>query len=282
MRLRPNVVLVGFLFLFFLSLSGWAADFSIIFTGTPRYCLLGDVNKGMNGYLGLWATLAELSGGIVIEDNRSPMHFVMSYSVDFTLAFNSEYSFALGVGNIRMQSANEILISYLDGRPDASAKVEIRIDAVPIKLSVIRSYPITRSLNAFIEGGFGIYIARYRSSYWPAGPGDSHVQDAHAIGIGPFIGGGLEIKASRFLALILKAEGDYAKIKAFKGTRNSGGSSLPYEVKGPLYYEEITISGVETVFPLLVIEEDRPLTAARLARIDLSGFSLHAGMKISF
>jgi hypothetical protein len=282
MRLRPNVALVGFPFLFFLSLSGWAADFSIIFAGAPRYCLLGDINKGMNGYLRLEATLAELSGGIVTEDNRSPMHFVMSYSVDFTLALDSEYSLALGVGNFRTQSANELLISYPDGQPDASAIVETRIDAVPIKLSVIRSYPITRSLNAFIESGLGIYVARYRSSYWPAGPGDSHVQDAHAVGIGPFIGGGLEIKASRLLALILKAEGDFARIGAFKGTRNSGGSTPPHEVRGTLYYEETTISGVESVFPLLMIYEDTLQTAVRQARIDLSGFSLRVGMKISF
>jgi len=282
MRLQPKIVIVGFLLLLWFSPSGRAADFSIVLAGAPRYCLLSDINRGTSGYLGFEAALAGLSGGIVTEDNRGSMHFGMSYSVDFTLALNSEYSLMLGVGNFRIRNTSDVLIAYTEGQPDASALAETNIDALPIKLSVIRRYPLTRSLSAFTEAGVRVWIARYRSSFLPATPGDSHVQDAHAIGIGPLIAGGLEIKASRYLALILKAEGDYAQIRAFKGTRNSGGSTIPHEERGTLYYEEVTIPGVERAFPLLMIYEDKPQTALRQARVDFSGFSLSAGLKISF
>jgi hypothetical protein len=282
MYLRTRLAFVGLLLLFGFTSLGWAADFSIVLAGTPRYCFLRDVNRGADGYLGFEAALATLSGGVVNEDNRSPMNFVMGYSIDFRLALNSEYSVVLGVGNLRIRSTSDVLITYTDGQPDARAFAETKIDAFPIKLSVIRSYPLTRSLSAFTEAGVAVWIARYRSSLLPAGPGDTHVQDAHAVGIGPLIAGGLEIKASRYLALILKAEGDYAQIRGFKGTRDSGGSTIPHEERGTLYYEETAPLGAERVFPLLMIYDDKPATALRQARIDLSGFSLSAGLRISF
>ena len=284
MRFKPRIAFVGLLLLFCFDLSGRAADLSIIFTGAPRYCLLGDINRGTNGYLDFWGDLARASGDQVAED-KNPLHFLLSYSVDLVLALDPEYSLVVGAGRFRISGQSEIFVTSSVGAPDATARVETTLEAIPIKLSAIRRYHLARNLDTFLEGGLTINIAKYRSSYWPAGPGDSHLQNAHALGIGLLCAAGLEIRPIQHFALILRAQGDYAKISGFKGTRESGGSNPTYEVEGTLYYEELihySPPGVERIHPLLLIFEDKPSTALRKARVDLSGVSLSAGLRISF
>jgi len=261
-----------------------AADLSIIVTAGPKYSLLGDINKGKNGYLDIWADLLRSSGGAVI-DNKRPVHLGLSYSVDFFLALDTAYSVGLGVGYVRARNRSEVLISFTDGRPETSAVVETSVESVPIRLNILRHFHLTRSLNAFVKGGLELHNAKFQSSSWPAGPGDSHRQKAHSIGIGLLYGAGLEIKAVRHVALVFEAQGNYAKIGGFSGTRDSGGSSLPYEVKGDLYFEDMTSipPDFEKTYPLLVIYENKPAgDRVRPARVDLSGFSLSVGLKIFF
>jgi hypothetical protein len=244
---------------------------------------LRDINRGTNGYLDFWGDLARANGDLVAED-KNPMHFVSSYSVDLVVALGPEYSLVVGAGRFRTSGLSEIRITSSIGAPDATAKVETTLEAIPIKLSAIRNYHLARSLDTFIEGGFTINIAKYHSGYWPAGPGDSHIQNARALGIGLLCAAGLEIRPIKPVTLVLKAQGDYAKISGFKGTRNSGGSTIPHEVKGTLYYEEFTFYGTpgeERVLPSVMIKEEKP-TGAREARVDFSGLSLSVGMKISF
>ena len=277
-----KIVFIGLVFLFICHL-GQAADFSIKIAGASKYCLFKDINRGIDGYLDFWADLSQSSGGIII-DNKKPLHFGLSYSFDLILGLNSSYSMGLGVGHVRARNRSEIIIRYTDGRPETSAVVETTIEAVPIRLSVFRDYHLNRSLNAFVVGGLEIYPARFQSSSWPAGPGDSHHQKAHSVGIGLLYGAGLEIKVLSHVALVLEAQGNYAKIGSFRGKRESGGSTLPHEVKGTLYFEEMTFPpDIENAYPLLMIYETKPLgDRVRSARVDFSGFSLSAGVKIFF
>jgi hypothetical protein len=243
-----------------------------------------DINRGINGYLDFWSDLSRLSGGM-ITDNRKPVHFMMSYSFDLVLALDKAYSVGLGVGYVRARNRSDIVVNYANGSPEANSVVETTIEAIPIRLSVLRNYHLARSLNAFVECGIEIYNARYQSGFWPAGPGDSHHQKAHSIGMGLLYGGGLDIAVIKRLALVLEAQGNFARIGGFRGTRNSGGSSLPYEVKGTLYFEDMTSipPNVEKTYPLLMIYENKPAgDHIRPARIDFSGFSLSAGLKILF
>lgn len=243
-----------------------------------------DINRGVNGYLDFWADLSQSSGGI-ITDNKKPLHLGMSYSMDFVLALDTAYSVGLGVGYVRARNRSEIIINYTDGRPETGAVVETMIEAVPIRLSVFRDYHLNRSLNAFVVGGLEIYPARFQSSSWPAGPGDSHQQKAHSVGIGLLYGAGLEIKVLSHVALVLEAQGNYAKIGSFRGKRESGGSTLPHEVKGTLYFEETTYipPDIENAYPLLMIYETKPSgDHVRSARVDFSGFALSGGVRIFF
>lgn len=260
-----------------------AADFSIKATGGFKYSLFKDVNSGIMGYLGVWADGLTSSGGIV-TDRTEPLHFCSDYSVDFILSLDSPYGLALGVGYVRAKNRSEIFVRYSDGRPETSALVETTIEAVPIRLSVFRDFQLTRALNAYIMGGLEIYPTQFQSSSWPAGPGDSHRQKARSVGIGLLYGAGLEIKILAHVALVLEAQGNYARIANLKGTRKSGGSSLPHEVKGTLYYDELTFyfpPDIQKTYAQLMISESMPSgDRARPGRVNFSGFALSGGIRI--
>jgi len=282
-----KVIFAGLIFLNMLPL-GQAGDFSIKFTGGFKYGLFRDVNSGIRGYLGLYADSGTYNGGTLIDKTKS-LHFVLNYSVDFALTLNSDYSIGLGVGHIRANKMSEIIIRYPDERPEANAIVETTIDAVPIRLSVFRYYTLNRALSAYFVGGMEIYPTRFRSINWPAGAGNTLHQNAHSIGLGLLYGAGLEIKAFPHIALVLEAQGNYAKIGKLKGTLLTEGSSLPYEIKGTLYYWEQAINigpDFQETYSLLMIQESAPsgdpYSNVRSAKIDFSGFTLTAGVKIFF
>ncbi len=283
--IRALQILFGVLTFFCFLCLGQADDFSIRISGASRYCLFGDLNRGTKGYLDFWTDMTRLDGGIVAE-GRKPLHFGWGFTADFVLNPRSSFGVGIGLGNIRAQSQSEIIISYSDGRPDTSAVVETMITAIPIRLSGSKNYSISRAVNAFVLGGIVIYPARFRSNSRPAGTGDSHNQKAHSMGIGLLCGTGLEIKILSPLALVLGAEGNYAKIGSFRGTRKSGGSSIPYEEKGTLYYEETLVfmpPGIENAYPQLMIHKTKPMgDHARPARVDFSGFTISGGIRIFF
>jgi opacity protein-like surface antigen len=282
-----RLIFASLIFLNILPL-GQAGDISIQFSGGIKYGLLRDVNSGIRGYLGLYADSGTYYGGTVIDKTKS-LHFVPNYSVGFSLKFNSDYSIGLDVGRIRANHMSEITIRYPDERPEDNAFVETTIDSVPIRLSVFRYYALNRAMKAYFAGGLEIYPTRFRSVNWPAGAGNTLHQSAHSIGLGLLYGAGLEIKVLSDIALVLEALGNYAKIGKLKGTLLAEGSSLPYEIKGTLYYwEQATTIGpdFQEIYSHLMIQESAPsgdpYSHVRSAKIDLSGFTLTAGVKIFF
>jgi hypothetical protein len=256
---------------------GHAADLSIKITGGLKYGLFGDVNKGMNGYLDVWADGGESQGGDIVN-RRRPLHFGASYSLDFIFKLDASYSVAVGVGFIRKRNISEIMILYPDERPDETASVDMAVETAPIRFSLFRNLQLHRALNTYFMGGIEIYLPRFQSYYWPAGPGDSHRQKAHSIGAGLLCGAGMEYKAFSRLAFIVEVVGNYAKISHFKGTRYSGGSTLPHEENGMLYFYNI-----QRDHALLFIHEIMPTgDNARMARVDFSGFAVSGGIRVYF
>jgi len=67
------------------------------------------------------------------------------------------------------------------------------------------------------------------------------------------------------------------------------GSSLPYEIKGTLYYWEQAINispDFQETYSYLMIQESAPsgdpYSNVRSAKVDFTGFALTAGVKIFF
>jgi len=264
-----------------------AADFSLKINGGLKYNLFRDINRGTDGYLSYWADLAihnPLTEALVVE-NRESFHIGTTYSCDLIMKINSEYSIGLGLGYLRANNQREILIQYpLRDGVDSYASVKTRVKALPIRFSVFRDYHFSQVFGAYVVAGLEFYLTNYESWMFPAGPGDSHHQKAKSVGLGLLYGLGLEIKVVPGFMFVLEAHGDYARISKLKGKRESGGSSLPYEEKGILYFSEITREiqpGVPRIYGELMIHEAKPSgDSVRRGTVDFSGVALLAGIKI--
>ena len=202
------------------------------------------------------------------------------------MKINSHFSVGLGLGYARANNYSEILIRYpLGDKLDSTAMVENMVEAFPIRLSVFRNYHFSQTIGAYFVTGLEIYPTYYESSMMPAEPGNSHHQKANSIGFGLFYGAGLEIKVLSGLMIVLEGQGNYARISQLKGVRESGGSSLPYEEKGTLYFSEISREiqpGITKIYGELFIYEAKPSgDSVRRAAVDFSGFALSAGIRIS-
>lgn len=263
-------------------LSG-ASRISFKLTAGLNYGLFGDVNAGAKGYLDFWKDLAVGSGGSYVNSTK-PLHASLGYSIDLIYKIDSYFSIGLGVGYVRANGKSEMRLLWADG-PETSASVLSDVRAIPIRLTALYLIPIDQKTKVFFAAGLDTYFAHFRSSEWPGGPGNSNHQTASAIGPGLRYGVGLEIGLASHLALVLEGQGCYSRIRGFHGTLESAGSTLPYQENGTLYYT-VFMGGPasQTPYPMILIQETKPpsdfYSIVRQARVDFSGYSILAGIKI--
>jgi hypothetical protein len=256
---------------------------SIKLTAGLNYSLYGDINAGVRGDLNYWRDQVISLGGLYVN-NTKPLHVGPISFVDFIYKLNSRYSIGLGVGYVRANNRSEMTLRWpLEPESTAAAMPDVR--AIPFRLSVLDFIPINQRINIIFAAGLDTYFAQFRSSDWPGGAGNSNHQKAFGIGVGVRYGVELDIKLASSLAFVLEGQGCYAKIRGFHGTLKSGGSTLPYEEDGTLYYWEFMGGpGNLTPYPHVLIQETRPsadvYANVRKARVDFSGFSILAGIKI--
>jgi hypothetical protein len=258
---------------------------SLKVTAGLNYAVYGDINAGARGYLNDWKDQVIFVGGSYV-DNAKPLHTGPIYSVDLVYKIGSNYSVGLGVGYVRANNRSEVTLRWPSG-PETTAVALPDVRAIPIRLSVIKILPIDKMMDVFFAAGIDTYFAQYRSSNWPGGPGNVDHQKASAIGVGVRYGVGLDIKFASSLAFFLEGQGCYAKVRGFHGTLKSAGSTLPYEEHGTLYYYNFMGGqGNQTPYPTVLIHDTKPsedvYSNVRQARVDFSGFSVLAGIKIFF
>ena len=262
-----------------------AADkFSVKLTGGLNYSIFGDINAAAKGELYYWRDQVVQLGGSYVDGLRS-LHISPAYSIDLVYSINWEYSVSLGIGYLRAKNRSEMTLLW-PLEPESTAAYYPDVRAIPIRLSVVKSIPLGERMGIFFAAGGDIYFAQFRSSDLPGGAGNVNRQKARAIGPGVRYGVGLDIKIARFIGLIFEGEGRYAKIGGFHGTLDSGGSTLPYEEKGALWYWEFMGGpGSLTPYPYVLVQETKPSTDVfsnvRKAKADFTGFSLMAGIRIS-
>jgi hypothetical protein len=252
-------------------------------TAGLNYGLFGDINAGVKGYLDYWKDLAVLVGGSYVNSTK-PLHASFGYSIDLIYKIDSYYSVGLGVGYVRANNKSEMSLLWPTG-PETSASVLPDVRAVPIRLTALYFIPFDQRTNVFFTAGLDTYFAQFRSSDWPGGAGNSIHQKASAIGLGLRYGVGLEIGFAPHLAFVLEGQGCYSRIRGFHGTLKAGGSSLPFEETGTLYYwDQMGGPDNQTPYPRVLVQEAAPsgdvYANVRKARVDFSGFSILVGIKM--
>jgi hypothetical protein len=168
--------------------------------------------------------------------------------------------------------------------------IKPQVTAIPIRAGLYFALPMGSLVNLTLNAGAEYYLAKVKyslrietTSNWSQD--DVDVDSKGKIG---FCGGlGLEIKVHPNLSIILEGRGRYARLDEFEGKETSTNSVMPpITDNGKLWYAEI-IPAPGYRFPLLAISDTPPpadpsIPVARLARLELSGFSALAGIMLRF
>lgn len=248
-----------------------------------NYQLAGDVNEGVKGVIDYLRDLSILYG-YSVEGEAKPIHLSFDFEGDIIINLTPQISIGFGTGYIQGAKTSEITVRVPIEIEARIYTYKPKISAVPIKLGVFYILPMSELTNVVINAGIGFYITKYSYDYLPGGPGNKIAQTASAKGFGFHGGVGFEFNLSPNIALVLEGQGRYAKIGGFEGTIRYSGSVLPFEEEGSLYYwEQMTILGK---YPKVLVREDKPsgpiYTNVRKAKVDFSGFTFYAGIKINF
>ena len=262
---------------------------SLKLTGGMTYFSGGDVGVGTRGMYDQNSDFL-LSQGFFLEVDPWSFHIGSELTGDLIIDITSKLGIGFGSGNIHANNTS-ILTFYKEALIyDRYQITSISgINVIPIRVGLFFSIPIHRLFNISLNGGTGIYFAKYNyslGSTWENINDIGHV--AKATGLGFHGGIGLELNLHRRAVFFIECQGRYAKISNFKGTESitewgeliyagRRGFITTFE-EGSLYYLE------DKTYPGLVISKDIPtgFNSVEKAVFDFSGFSIRAGIKIRF
>lgn len=262
-----------------------AEKFAIKLSGGMNYLLVGDVNEGVKGVIDSLRDSATFVPGTSTEGEAKPIHLGFDFEGYVIINLTPRVGIGFGAGYIQGAKISELTVRFPEG-PEASFTFKPKISTIPIRLGVFYTLPVSEMVNVVFNAGAGLYLANYSYNFRPEGAwsGNTINQKASAKGFGFHGGVGLEFNLAPKIAFVLEGQGRYAKIGGFEGTAKYAGSSLPYTEEGALYYwEQMTIF---RKYPRVLVQENKPsgplYSNVRDAKVDFSGFTFLAGIKINF
>ncbi len=246
-------------------------------SGGAHYALVGDLNKGTQGFADYYQSILKTEQ----TGNVEPLHLnsVLGGEVGIHLG----QGFHLGIGADFCRGQKESSVEFTQPA-FLNVQTQSEIKFIPIRL--VLSYHITPEF--FIKGGLEYTLAECRYFYkitesnaWTEWNGN-----ADSSQLGGVMSLGYVHDLSRNLSMFIEASGRYAKVKNLKGEGTYKDSDdLEYTEKGYMYIYQGEASGQES-FSLLFIRDKMPsgygVSNPEKASLDLSGFSLKAGIKIRF
>jgi opacity protein-like surface antigen len=268
----------------------------------------GDVNPGTQAFFD-WGKIyfAPPPGG-VIEGGYTAIHWGYEVGGDLVFELSPKVGIGIGAGYLecsKNQQGLPWMMQIIDtpgGDPTqiTSFDASTKLSAIPLRLSLFLTLPLSGKLNFIASAGASYYIeARYHGIWeveegWSRGTMEypyqklSTTAEKKKTPLG-FQGGiGIEYKVSTKTALFVEAQGRYAKFHGLEGTSLSeqgpwGGLFPPFSETGKLYYESVPMIPNE---PRLLMVQSAPPNGPggkpREAVVDFSGVSLQAGVRIYF
>ncbi len=265
--------------------------FSVKLYGGYSYMSAADVNDGSDGYFELlelygdWIPEATLTGGY------KPVHGGMSFGADFIYQITPVIGVGVGVGYLRSSKTSSLSLTDETGYIDIEATPTL--SAMPVKLGVFFTVPMAEKINLTADVGAALYTGlKLDAAMLIEQTGDNWMEmtleGKRSSDIG-FQGGlGFEYKFSPMMGFFVEAVGRYAKFKTFETatseTLYSDGGSDGDE--GKLYIANYQGLDPEEHYSIFTLEDTEPIDDEFVTftepRIDLSGFSLQAGIRIRF
>ncbi len=272
MKKGTLAIVICFFLLLLLPGMSQAERFGIKLTGGINYLEVGDPNASLKGFADLMNDLA-IFWGVTGEGEIEQIRNGLDLEGDVIFYLSPRLGISLGSGYIYGNKAKDSNKVILSGQTYAYG---MKMSAIPVRLGVYYSLPMSSRIRIFLNGGAGYYFARWSESIdWMAFTMD---QEAKASSIGFHGGLGFEFKLVSHFVLVLEGQGRYVKIGEFKG------KTLDF-IEGTLYYYE-TPSAVNWYPKVGIVDIDGFMPGGarnlRKAKVDFSGFTVRAGIKISF
>lgn len=249
-----------------------------------RRAAVGDLNEGAEGLARYYESrLSATSDGDIKE-----LHSGYLLGAELRIPLASRFYFSFGAEHFSGEASSSV--SYTGGSSEALYSTKPWIGITPVSLALV-FYPLR---FVYAKAGLDFTLAScsyfYRFGYPdPDEPTESWQEwkgEAGSSGFGYQLGLGLEWSLGSLITLIAEGAYRYSRIDDFEGEdfyQESSGYQSREE--GTLYRISASAGGAET-YPLVFIRNKKPTEAGvmdvRRAELDLSGYSLKLGLKISF
>jgi hypothetical protein len=261
--------------------------FSLRLYGGYNYMSAGDVNEGSDLYFELVeAYIAEGYGAAT--GGYSPLHGGYDFGAD--LIFQITPAIGIGLGAGFMRSSADSLATFT---PEADVSIgmtgKTTLSAVPIRIGLFFTVPLGGKLDLVANAGAACYaglkLSAMQGLEWAADDWQRmtiEASDRSGADIGFHGSLGFEYKFSPTMGFFVEAVSRYARFGNFSmatGTMEFSDDD-PDTTEGTLYIVSQNVNGTE--FSTFTIGTEIASGTFREPKIDLSGFSLQAGIRIRF
>jgi len=251
----------------------------------------GDLNDGSDGFFELLEVYDALGLGTA-EGGYAPVHGGYNFGGDIIFQLSPAIGIGLGFGYMRSSEDSEMTLT--DGTDTITLTGTPTISAMPVRLGVFLTFPVSGKINLTADAGATYYAGlkfdamqrlEFTATDWFQMSVSASRSSFDNLGFQGSLG--FEYKISEDLGFFVEAVGRYAKFKNFElvtGLNESSGGT-PETTEGKLYIATYTFP--DGTYSLFTIEEtppvdDPPDVTFREPKIDLSGFSIQTGIRIRF
>jgi hypothetical protein len=243
----------------------------------------GDIDKGARGLFDQTVD-GLLSLGYTLE-KRDPRPFRSGIEAGGDIIYHLNPRIGIGIGASYVRATGQSFLEFAESSVLFQEMWSVpAVDAYSFRLGISYAIPVNRWLTVCVHGGPALCFVKYNFSRSLSTTSfeENYYQKAKATSLG-FRGGlGLEIYLNQRTAILIEAQGRYAKFTDLRGSEKysltkSTSFLIVREEEGSLYY-------LEEEYPRLAILPDGSSGDhnARKAVFNFTGVSLMGGLRVRF
>jgi len=260
---------------------GSAPAFQLRLYGGLSYLTGGDVNDGVGGIFQAYTDQGS-AYGYSTSGAFNAAHLGMGFGGDFIFQITPNIGIGIGAGYLRASKDSTMTLSAMGNTITFTGTPQF--NAVPLKLGLFFSFPMSPSLNFNFNIGAGYYMAKMTSMiHFVEGADIEELDnDAKANGLG-FQGGiGFDYRVGSNVSFFVEAQGQVANFGGFSGTATESASgSSPYTESGKLYYYDNQFFG-SALYPFIMVRATPPtgswVSNVREANVNFTGGQVVVGI----
>jgi len=269
------------------------SNWSLKISGGWAYLQAGDVNPGTKAFLDWGRSQFEFTSGEYAE-----LHGGYEIGGDLIFRLGRNFGIGIGAGFLRGAERSQVSCAQSDYGPEAVFTTESTLSATPVRIFVCLARPLNGKIDITANAGISYFAGVRYDAPWQETYSSVALEyrtdittAAHRprTPLGLSGGFGLEYHLTTRMAVLLEAQGRWAKLGGLEGTsvadyfEPGGPLTRLFSEEGGLYYEAFpALSGSPRVILIQSAPPAGPDGQPREASVDFSGFSLQAGIRFYF